>query len=87
MESETQDPEQARSIGSYRVEKRLGQGGMGEVFLAFDDRLARRVAVKRIRSGPELDRQSERFRREARVAARLNHPAVVHIYDLVEDGS
>ncbi|HKH44363.1 MAG TPA: protein kinase [Thermoanaerobaculia bacterium] len=75
------------SIGSYRVEKRLGGGGMGEVFLAYDDRLGRRVAIKRVRRGPELDRQSERFRREARVAARLSHPAVVHVYDLVEDGS
>ena len=51
-----QDPEQAWSIGSYRVEKRLGRGGMGEVFLGYDDRLGRRVAIKRVRRGPELDR-------------------------------
>jgi len=82
-----QDPEEPWSIGSYRVEKRLGSGGMGEVFLGFDQRLRRQVAIKRIRGGPDLDRQGERFRREARVAARLSHPAVVHIYDLVEDGS
>jgi len=69
------------------VEKRLGHGGMGEVFLAWDERLGRRVAIKRLRPGAELDRQGARFRREARVAARLSHPALVHVYDLVEDGS
>jgi serine/threonine-protein kinase len=91
VESEgMQDPEQASDperIGSYRVEKRLGQGGMGEVFLARDERLGRRVAIKRIRHGTEFDRRSERFRREARAAALLSHPAVVHVYDLIEDGS
>lgn len=87
-----QEPEPALSsdtwsLGPYRVEKRLGRGGMGEVFLAWDERLERRVAIKRIRPGPELERLSERFRREARVAARLSHPSVVHVYDLIEDGS
>jgi len=60
---------------------------MGEVFLAYDERLGRQVAIKRLRPGSELDRQGERLRREARVAARLSHSAVVHVYDLVEDGS
>ncbi len=73
-------------IGAYRLEGRLGRGGMGEVFLARDERLGRWVAIKRIRhdSQPAM---RERFRREARAAARLNHPAVVQIYDVVEDGS
>ena len=73
-------------IGAYRLEGRLGRGGMGEVFLARDERLGRWVAIKRIRhdSHPAV---RERFRREARAAARLNHPAVVQIYDVVEDGS
>lgn len=75
------------TIGSYRVERRLGHGGMGEVFLAWDDRLGRRVAVKRIRQGTDWARQGERFRREARAAARLSHPAIVHIYELVEDSA
>ena len=75
-------------IGAYRVERRLGQGGMGEVFLAWDDRLERRVAVKRIRYETGLPpRLRERFRREARAAARLNHPAIAQVHDLVEDGS
>src|SRR6185436_10144084 len=86
-EDQAPPPPEAGIIGSYRVEKRLGRGGMGEVFLAWDERLGRRVAIKRVRHGAELDRQGERLRREARVAARLSHPAVVHVYDLVEDGS
>ncbi|MEA2604850.1 MAG: eukaryotic-like serine/threonine-protein kinase [Acidobacteriota bacterium] len=80
-------PREVWSIGPYRVERRLGQGGMGEVFLAHDDRLGRRVAIKRIREGSAPAIRSERFRREARAAARLSHPAIVQIYDLVEDSA
>ncbi len=59
---------------------------MGEVFLAYDDRLDRLVAIKRMR--PEALRdpsRRERLRREARAAARLSHPNVVQVYDLEED--
>jgi serine/threonine-protein kinase len=80
-------PAESDHIGAYRIEKRLGRGGMGEVFLAHDERLGRRVAVKRIRQGAEFSRQRERFRREARAAARLSHPAVVQVYDLVEESA
>lgn len=72
-------PPEGWSIGSYRMERSLGHGGMGEVFLAWDERLERRVAIKRVRQGSGIDRQSETLRREARVAARLNHPAVIHV--------
>ncbi|HYH44612.1 MAG TPA: serine/threonine-protein kinase, partial [Thermoanaerobaculia bacterium] len=67
------------------MESRLGSGGMGEVFRAYDERLDRPVAVKLIRpaeAGNALSR--ERFRREARAAAGLSHPAIVQIHDIVE---
>jgi tRNA A-37 threonylcarbamoyl transferase component Bud32/tetratricopeptide (TPR) repeat protein len=71
-------------IGRYLVERRLGAGGMGEVYLANDDALERRVAIKRVRS--ELDRASEheRLRDEARLLARLSHGNVVQIYEVGE---
>ncbi|HEY0553116.1 MAG TPA: protein kinase [Thermoanaerobaculia bacterium] len=74
-------------IGPYQILRRLGAGGMGEVYLAYDERLDRQVAIKRIRSdkGPSSERR-ERFRREARVAARLNHPAIVQVYDVLAEG-
>jgi serine/threonine-protein kinase len=75
------------SIGPYRVIRRLGSGGMGEVFLAHDPRLDRQVAVKRIHttSGGDVGRRS-RFLREARVTAALSHPAIVQVFDLVSEG-
>ncbi|HKV08189.1 MAG TPA: serine/threonine-protein kinase [Thermoanaerobaculia bacterium] len=76
---------EAARIGAYELRGHLGTGGMGEVFLAWDRRLARHVALKRIRpdvqSTPE---RRERFRREARAAAALSHPAIVRVYDLLE---
>lgn len=80
-------PDLPQKIGPYRVLQRLGVGGMGEVLLAHDERLDRRVAIKRIRpeAGTSGERR-ERFRREARVAARLNHPAIVQVYDILEAG-
>jgi serine/threonine-protein kinase len=80
------DPEH---IGPYQVIRRLGAGGMGEVFLAHDPRLERQVAVKRIRTdGPPDPSLRARLRREARLAASLQHPAVVQVFDWVtEDGA
>ena len=71
-------------IGSYRVERRLGAGGMGAVYRAFDETLERPVAIKRILPGLVDRTRALRFRREARMAARLNHPSIVHIYEIVE---
>ena len=76
-----------KKIGPYRVEERLGVGGMGEVYKAYDDRLERTVAIKRIRPDKEeAEDNRERFLREARATARLNHPSIVHVYDIFKDG-
>jgi serine/threonine-protein kinase len=75
----------AEALGPYRLVERLAAGGMGEVWRAWDGRLKRPVAMKHIL--PEILDQPgarERFRREAEAGARLTHPAVVQIYDLVE---
>jgi len=72
-------------IGPYRLEEPLGAGGMGEVFRAYDERLERRVAVKVIRPAAAADPLlRERFRREARAVARLSHPSIVQIHDILE---
>ncbi|HEX3528576.1 MAG TPA: protein kinase [Thermoanaerobaculia bacterium] len=73
-------------IGHYRLERRLGRGGMGEVFLAWDERLKRWVALKHIR--PDSDQrqdQLDRFLLEASSAGQLSHSAIVQIHDLVPD--
>lgn len=66
----------------YRIEASIGRGGMGEVYQATQLNLGRRVAIKVIRSGLVADSTArDRFRREARVSARLNHPNVVTVHD------
>jgi tetratricopeptide (TPR) repeat protein len=72
-------------VGPYRLAEPVGRGGMGTVWRAWDERLERQVAVKQIRTDTGVTELRQRLRREARTAARLNHPAIVHIYDLVED--
>jgi serine/threonine protein kinase/tetratricopeptide (TPR) repeat protein len=79
-------PENGECIGPYRIVRILGRGGMGEVFLARDDRLKRSVAIKRIRHDGEITPTlRQRLLREAQAVAGLSHPAIVHIYDLLED--
>lgn len=74
------------NIGPYRLEKILGSGGMGKVFQAYDERLDRRVAIKQIRPDRnDDDKVRKRFRREARAVAHLSHPAIVQIFDIVEE--
>jgi hypothetical protein len=64
------------------MERRLGAGGFGVVWLAWDEKLEREVAVKVI---PRERGEGERVEREARAAARLNHPGIVAIYELASD--
>ena len=73
--------------GRYRLGSKLGSGGMSTVYLAHDDVLDRPVAVKLLHQeiSEEAD-QLERFRREARAAARLSHPNLVSVIDAGEDG-
>src|SRR5436190_11921397 len=82
--SEPRDP---RAVGTYDLERELARGGMGTVHLAVDRRLGRRVALKVL--PPEYGNDAlfrERFLREQRIAAALEHPAVVPVYDVGESG-
>jgi serine/threonine protein kinase len=77
-----------QTIGAYRLIAKLGEGGMAEVYKAYQPRLEREVALKFIR--PELAADAEfrgRFEHEAQAIARLSHPNVVHVYDFGEEGN
>ena len=72
-------------IGPYRILGKLGAGGMGEVSLAEDTRLGRRVGLKTLSHAATHDPEAKRrLLREARAAAALNHPNIASIYDIVE---
>lgn len=74
-------------VGRYRVEAFVDQGGMGEVYRAFDPMLEREVALKSIRLDMRRDQAAlERFQREAKTLAQLNHPNICQVYDWVEAG-
>ncbi|WP_308188923.1 serine/threonine-protein kinase [Streptacidiphilus sp. ASG 303] len=83
--------------GRYRLAEKIGHGGMGQVWAAYDEQLDRRVAVKLLRTdlaladdgrgtGTARTELRERFRRECRVTAGLDHPGLVTVYDAGEDG-
>ena len=72
-------------IGHYTIERKLAAGGMGVVYQARDERLARTVAVKMMLSLEHDETARKRFWREARAAASVNHPNVCQIYEVGED--
>ncbi|HEU0106904.1 MAG TPA: serine/threonine-protein kinase, partial [Vicinamibacteria bacterium] len=84
----TPPPEEAvpERIGHYAIARKLGQGGMGVVYAARDERLERTVAVKTMSSLAHDETARKRFWREARAAASVNHPNVCHIYEIGEHG-
>src|SRR5213078_4117790 len=76
-------------LGRYEIRSKIGAGGMGEVYLAQDTKLDRRVALKILPADLASNRdRMDRFVREAKSAAALNHPNIAHIYKIGEsDGT
>jgi serine/threonine protein kinase len=76
-----------QSLLHYRISDKLGEGGMGEVYLARDTTLDREVAIKVLPAAFATDdTRLGRFQREARLLASLNHPNIAAVYGLHEDG-
>src|SRR6266567_4870397 len=74
-------------LGRYEIRSKLGAGGMGEVYLAEDTELHRKVALKVLPADVVTNKdRMRRFKQEATAAAALNHPNIAHIYEIGESG-
>ncbi|HMS08757.1 MAG TPA: protein kinase, partial [Pyrinomonadaceae bacterium] len=82
----TDGPAIGKSVGHYRILSKIGEGGMGEVYLARDGRLDRNVALKALSREFSSDQEwLERFISEARATSALNHPNIITIFEVLED--
>jgi len=82
-----EQPRAVVPIESYALGDVIGRGGMGEVVLAHDREIGRDVAIKRLRTEDPTAEALDRFMREARIQARLDHPAIVPVYELGHDSA
>jgi len=72
-------------LGSYKVVRSIGAGGMGELYMAHDERLDRDVAIKMLPTDlSQEEERLERFKREAKATSALNHPNILTVYDIGE---